>query len=548
MTAVGESRPSGRMRAVQTIVLIVADVGFRSALADALVAAGFRAVVADGADAGIDVATASRASLIVIDVAIGSHAGTDGTSVIRRIRLDTALRDVPCVLLTAPGEVGGELRALDAGADAFDRRDEVLDVIVTRISGVLARLVQPDDGERAPPRILAVDDDTGYLDPLVGLLRGAGYLVTAAGSGEDALEWLANEEFDCILLDLNMPGIGGLETCRRIKTAPMVRDVPTIMLTAIDDRDATIEVLTAGADDLILKSSSISVVKARLRAHIRRKQIEDDNRRMREALLAAEIEAAEARAGRELADAQAVMVEELGRKNNELEAFAYSVSHDLRAPLRAILGFCRALVEDNGPQLDVQGREHLERVVTNAKRMNELIGDMLELSRIGRVDLRRSEVDLSAIAREVAAELRRREPTRAVEILVENGLTLDADGKLIRIVLENLIGNAWKFTGKVAQARIEVARATTPHGTAMSVRDNGAGFDPKGADKLFQPFRRLHAERDYEGTGIGLATVHRIIDRHGGRVWADAAPGEGATFFFTVGRARGGTMVIPKLA
>jgi signal transduction histidine kinase len=220
--------------------------------------------------------------------------------------------------------------------------------------------------------------------------------------------------------------------------------------------------------------------------------------------------------------------------NAELEAFSYSVSHDLRAPLRHIDGFSQALLEDAADKLDSKGKNYLQRVRHAAQRMGELIDDLLELSRVGRAELRRDPVSLSDVGRAVAVSLRTSVPNRQVDVQIHDGLVATADSRLVRIVLENLLGNAWKFTANVAAARIELGAQGTNGDTVYFVRDNGAGFDMAYMDKLFRPFQRLHVETEFPGTGIGLATVHRIIDRHGGRVWATGAVGTGATVFFTL--------------
>jgi signal transduction histidine kinase len=228
--------------------------------------------------------------------------------------------------------------------------------------------------------------------------------------------------------------------------------------------------------------------------------------------------------------------QELAAANKELEAFSYSVSHDLRAPLRGIDGFSKALLEDYSDKvLDAQGTHYLRRIRVATQRMAELIDDLLQLARLTRADLVRRPVDVSKLANAVAADLARRDPARTVDVRVTDGLTAQADLHLVTIVLENLLGNAWKFTGKRSDAKIEVGAANVEGVAAYYVRDNGAGFDMEYADKLFGVFQRLHAASDFEGTGIGLATVHRIISRHGGRIWAESAVGQGATFYFTLG-------------
>lgn len=216
--------------------------------------------------------------------------------------------------------------------------------------------------------------------------------------------------------------------------------------------------------------------------------------------------------------------------HRELEAFSYSVAHDLRAPLRSIDGFSQALLDDYSDKLDDEGKSHLARVRNAARRMAELIDDLLALARVSRSDLSRTTVDITTIAREVGEQAKRDHNAKA-ELLVADGLVADADARLVRVLFENILSNAFKFSGRREDARIEVGASGTP--AAFFVRDNGAGFDMAAAKKLFTAFQRYHRPTEYEGTGIGLATAERIVSRHGGRIWAESAPGEGATFHFT---------------
>lgn len=226
--------------------------------------------------------------------------------------------------------------------------------------------------------------------------------------------------------------------------------------------------------------------------------------------------------------------------NRELEAFSYSVSHDLRAPLRAIAGFSGILQEDETGPLNAEQTKCLARIRDNAETMNRLIADLLELSRVARADVARARVDLTALARSVAEELREADPDRDVQILVQDSLVVAADPGLLRVVIENLFGNAWKFTSKRTKGRIELGMSAeeAKQPVVYFVRDDGAGFDMAYAKKLFGPFQRLHSANDFEGTGIGLATVQRIIRRHGGRIWAESQPDQGASFYFTLGEDR----------
>jgi signal transduction histidine kinase len=222
--------------------------------------------------------------------------------------------------------------------------------------------------------------------------------------------------------------------------------------------------------------------------------------------------------------------------NKELEAFSYSVSHDLRTPLRSIDGFSLALLEDYAERLDECGKKYLSHVRESAQNMGELIDGLLALARVTRSELRREEVDLSRLARDIGVRLHRDlGSTRRVEFLVEEGLCAKGDARLLENVLDNLLGNAWKFTSKRPEARIEVGKSLQGDGPAFFVRDNGAGFDMTYADKLFGTFQRLHATAEFEGHGIGLATVQRIVRRHGGRIWSEGKVGVGATFYFTLG-------------
>ncbi|MFC4065311.1 sensor histidine kinase [Actinoplanes subglobosus] len=225
---------------------------------------------------------------------------------------------------------------------------------------------------------------------------------------------------------------------------------------------------------------------------------------------------------------------ELEASTRELDAFAYSVSHDLRAPLRSLHGFSDALLEDYADVLDEVGQDYLHRIQRNVGRMGRMIDDLLNLSRATRADLERAPVDLSAMSKEIVTELRTADSGRAVTLLVPAGLTAEADPHLLRLALQNLLANAWKFTGKRAEAVIEVGRTERSGETYFFVKDNGVGFDMAYAGKLFDAFQRLHTTADFEGTGIGLAIVARVVRRHGGRVFAEAGVDSGATFFFNL--------------
>ena len=244
------------------------------------------------------------------------------------------------------------------------------------------------------------------------------------------------------------------------------------------------------------------------------------------------------RAEREIVQLNAELkrrIQQVESTNKELEAFSYSVSHDLRSPLHGIDGWSHVLLEEYGGQLDTQGREYLQLIRSETARMNGLIKALLDLARVSRNEMHSERVDLTALCREVEQELRTAEPARLVEVLVAPGLLVQGDGVLLRAALQNLMSNAWKFTRDRTPGLITVGKQEQAGQTVFFVRDNGAGFDMAYAAKLFAPFQRLHSQKDFAGTGIGLATVQRIIHRHGGTVWAEGTVGQGATFFFTLG-------------
>jgi signal transduction histidine kinase len=315
--------------------------------------------------------------------------------------------------------------------------------------------------------------------------------------------------------------------CIEVLRALRARD-PTvigIVMTGQGTIDTAVAAMKAGAIDYILKPFTLRMIVPVLdRAYtVRSLRKENVELRQTEELirnLNLSLENCVRDRTRQLLDA-----------NAELDAFTHSISHDLRAPLRAIDGFGRLLAEHCGAALGTQGRNYLDRVLQSIQRMEQLIEDLMRLSRISQAELRRSDVDLSALVQDLLNELRAREPLRVVETLIQPGMHCSADPRLLRIALENLLNNAWKFTAKTAAARIDVGSDKTGE---FHVRDNGAGFASERAGELFNPFRRLHSASEFAGTGVGLSIVQRIIRRHGGRICAQAAPGKGATFRFTL--------------
>jgi hypothetical protein len=361
-----------------------------------------------------------------------------------------------------------------------------------------------------PPKVLIVDDVAANLVALEAQLHDLGCEVVCASSGNEALRLLLKREFAVILLDVQMPEMDGFEVARLARQNPSSSLVPIIFVTAmVETEENMLRGYGSGAVDLLFKPVNATILRSKIHVFL---ELYRSQRR-----LAAEIEAHK----KTLAD---------------VEAFNYSVSHDLRAPLRAVEGFSQILLEDHAHVLDDQGKSHLQRVAAAAQRMGQLIDDLLNLSKISRAELRPQTVDVTAIAQSVLDDIRSSAPDREVESVVHPVMSARGDARLLRIVLENLLRNAWKFTRGNVRGRIEVGCKRDEGGAATYyVRDDGVGFDLSHASNLFKPFHRLHSASDFEGTGIGLAIVQRIIHHHRGRVWAEAEPGKGAAFFFTLG-------------
>ena len=789
------------------LLLIDDSVTFRNEFKAVLENSGYEVVTAENGEEGLRTVVAVRPDAVIVNSVL---PGIDGAAVIRRLKDDISLRNTPCLLLTATESAGDELRTLEAGADAYARKSMDAQLILSRIVALL-RSLGPQVGEPTvagllgPKKILTVDDSPTYLHELAEALRKEGYDIIPARSGKEALELLEVEQVDCILLDLVMPELSGQETCRIIKQTQAWRNVPLLILTAVEETKAMVEGINAGADDYIPKSSDFEVLKARLRAQLRRKQFEDENRTIRERLLQKEIEAARAKAAQEIAEARAsfepllrneawlnsvvriahlgawdwdllkntqswsdeqfrifglepgavepsydrflhaldlkdrqrvaeivqqalsnqprfqidcrlvwpngelrhavcqgeicrdetgkavriigtvldltaakqgeaalqeseqnfrtladfvpqmvwmctpdglnvyfnqrwveytgmTLEESYGRGwntpfhpndkqaawdawnhaiasgdpyrvesrlraadgryrwflmrgmplsessgkivkwfgtctdiddlkrseeatrnlnaeleervqqrtadlvavNKELEAFNYAVAHDLRGPLRHIHGFAEILAEQAGPNLDDASKNHLQAIQKGAQHMARLLEDLLTLARLGRQELSKQDCGLSALVNEVVTTLQPEIKDREVEWRIAELPFVDCDPTLMKQVLFNLLANALKFTQTRERAIIEVGQTTLDGVPVFFVRDNGVGFNMKFAEKLFGLFQRLHRQEDFEGTGVGLAIVQRIIQRHGGRVWAEAELNKGASFYFTL--------------
>jgi DNA-binding response OmpR family regulator len=527
----------GATSAVQTILLIDNGVTFREAMKEVLEGEGYRVLVAGAGEVGLRLAVDLRPAAIIVD---GELPDIDGATVIRRIRLDAALRRLPCLLLTGSEDRGAEVRILDAGADAFVRKEEDVAVILARLNAMLrsAGTLSVGPGTSSllsPKKILAVDDSETYLQELAGALRADGYELVLARSGEAALELLAVQQVDCLLLDLMMPGIGGLETCRRVKGALVTRDIPVVMLTALEDHAAMIEGLSAGADDYIAKSTEFNLLRARVFAQIRRKQFTDEIRMMREQLLLAEIEAAEGRAARELAETQAAQLAaenaERRRVERDMHALIHVASHDLKAPLHAIIHLAQWIGEDIGPAKSPETTEYLRLLHGRVARLQMLLDGLLVYLRVGSAQSLVEDVDIAALVRDIAVTLA--PPPGFVVACDGNNVVLRTDCTSIRVVLENLIGNALKHHDR-DEGRITVSARLDDGVAEFRISDDGPGIPPQFHDRIFVIFQTLVGRDELESSGIGLAVVKKKVEGQGGRVWVESAPpARGAIFAFT---------------
>ena len=363
-------------------------------------------------------------------------------------------------------------------------------------------------------RILIVDDEVRQMQALCQTLGQHGYEMTGVSCGEDAIDALRNESFDLVLTDLMMPGMDGISVVRQ--ATQLDPNIVGIVMTGAGSISTAVEAMQAGALDYILKPFKISMILPVLSRSLAVRQLRLQNAELNHSL--------KQRTG------------ELEQANNqlritikELGAFSSSVSHDLRAPLRAIDGFSKILLDDHAPELSADARDLLSMVRSSATEMNQLINDLLRLSRVGRQPLKREKINMVELVERVIDELRGGAAGREVEFNVGELSDCYGDPGLLKQVFTNLLSNAVKFTRHRERAVIEVSCDRERN---YFVRDNGAGFDVAKADKLFGDFQRFHSQREFEGTGVGLSIVRRIVERHGGRVCAESQVNQGATFYF----------------
>lgn len=370
----------------------------------------------------------------------------------------------------------------------------------------------------AEPRILVVDDELPLLRAIQDTLPRHGYVVVTECDPAAALARLAHERFDVLLTDLNLPQMNGVTLLgRAIVLDPLLMG---IVMTGQGTIDTAVQAMKTGAHDYILKPFKLSMALAAITRALATRQLREANGVLQQQLAARTVE--------------------LELINRELEAFSYSVSHDLRAPLRTLAGFTSVIEEELGPSPSAAVADGLRRIRRAVDRMDRLTSDLIRLAGVNRGELERSEVDLTPIAVEVAGQLQAESPGRRVEWRLQPVPPASGDPGLLRVVLENLLANAWKYTRDTPDARVEFSSTLQNEVPVYRVSDNGVGFDVEHARGLFSPFQRFHSEQKFEGSGVGLATVQRIVHRHGGRIWAESAPGCGATFHFLLPKTNAG--------
>jgi two-component system sensor histidine kinase/response regulator len=371
----------------------------------------------------------------------------------------------------------------------------------------------------SPVGILIVDDDATKRFALKAIVAPLGQDVIEAASGADALRQLLRQDFAVVLLDVRMPVMDGFETAQLIRQRPRSELTPIIFVTALDQAETDMgKGYDLGAVDFVFAPVVPAIMRAKVAVFVELYKAQLELRRYRT----------------QLEDLVQERTAALTAVNRELEAFSYSVSHDLRGPLVTFDGLSQSLVEGYGAKLDDTAKDYLARMRRASERMTSAFDGLQNLFQLTSGEIRREPVDVSTLAAEVAEELRGENPKRQVKVKIANGLVVSGDRRLVRILVGNLINNAWKFTSKERVASIEVASELVDGETRTFVRDNGVGFDMIYGHKLFGAFQRLHSQSEFPGAGIGLATVRRIVNRHGGRAWAEGAVGEGATFYFVL--------------
>ncbi|MGE0449553.1 MAG: response regulator [Vicinamibacterales bacterium] len=541
----------------RVVLVVEPSQTYRAALAEVLEQVGYTVMDAEGGHEALRRVASLRPNMVILN----SHSpGLDGAAVVQQIRLDPALRRTVCVLILDAEEPGAELRALAAGADASIRKDEELGVVAARLRAV-DRAAEATAGVPAaagvvgPKKVLAIDPAHPAPD-FAATLRRDGYDVVVAQTAREALELLGVQLVDCIVLELELPDLSGVELMKVIRSAARWRATPIVVRPSRESSRDMVDSLASGADDYVPRSAGHDILSARIRAVLRRKQIEEEDRRYRDALIRKEAEAAEARLRAELAETRTALLEDVSRTNQALtqanralaaakekaeqesqfkSRFLAIMSHELRTPLNAILGFAQLLERGTGGELTDRQTQQVSALLRNSRQLLVLVNDMLDLSKIqaGKMTLQLDTLDVRSeldTAWQSALELA---SARGIEFAVEGDERLPplvADPFRLQQILGNLLTNAMKFTPE--GGRVTLAAHAEGAEIVLSVQDTGIGIRAEDLPRLFREFERLESGRVQraEGTGLGLALTRHLVDLHGGRIDVESEPGVGSTF------------------